>query len=166
MGRRVYENSVYPVYGPRGTVNRVAIFARDITEKLALEKELRETKDYLENIVQSSVDAIVTTDPKGRITFINRAMEEMVGLSRDKIIGLPISDPRVLEELGKREGNIGAWHITTNPEDHIKMIEEHIKLGFNRIQLHSSSPDEAKFIARYGKEVLPYLKEKYGQGGK
>jgi len=65
--------------------------ARDITEKLALEKELRETKDYLENIVQSSVDAIVTTDPKGRITFINRAMEEMVGLSEDKIIGLPIS---------------------------------------------------------------------------
>ena len=65
--------------------------ARDITEKLALEKELRETKDYLENILQSSVDAIVATDPKGRITFINRAMEEMVGLSRDQIISLPIS---------------------------------------------------------------------------
>ena len=64
--------------------------ARDITEKLALEKELRETKDYLENIVQSSVDAIVTTDPKGRITFLNRAFEEMVGRSRENIIGLPI----------------------------------------------------------------------------
>jgi nitrogen fixation negative regulator NifL len=64
--------------------------ARDITEKLALEKELRETKDYLENIVQSSVDAIVTTDPKGRITFLNRAFEEMVGRSRENILGLPI----------------------------------------------------------------------------
>ncbi|MBI5967133.1 MAG: Cache 3/Cache 2 fusion domain-containing protein [Deltaproteobacteria bacterium] len=65
--------------------------ARDITEKLSLEKELRETKDYLENIVQSSADAIVTTDPKGRITFVNRAMEEMVGVSREEIINLPIS---------------------------------------------------------------------------
>jgi PAS domain S-box-containing protein len=65
--------------------------ARDITEKLALEKELWKTKDYLENIVQSSVDAIVTTDPKGRITFVNRAMEEMVGVSREKMINLPIS---------------------------------------------------------------------------
>ena len=64
--------------------------ARDITEKLALEKELRETKDYLENIVQSSVDGIVTTDPKGRITFVNRAFEEMVGRSRENMIGLPI----------------------------------------------------------------------------
>jgi methyl-accepting chemotaxis protein len=65
--------------------------ARDITEKLALEKELRETKDYLENIVHSSVDAIVTTDPKGRITFVNRAMEEMVRSPREEIIGFPIS---------------------------------------------------------------------------
>jgi len=64
--------------------------ARDITEKLALERELWKTKDYLENIVQSSVDGIVTTDPKGRITFLNRAFEEMVGRSREDIIGLPI----------------------------------------------------------------------------
>jgi PAS domain S-box-containing protein len=65
--------------------------ARDITEKLRLEKELRETKDYLENIVQSSVDAIVTTDPKGRITFVNRAMEEMVGVAQKEMIQQPIS---------------------------------------------------------------------------
>jgi PAS domain S-box-containing protein len=65
--------------------------ARDITDKLRLEKELRETKDYLENIVQSSVDAIVTTDPKGRITFVNKAMEDMVGVPNREIIRLPIS---------------------------------------------------------------------------
>jgi len=82
------------------------------------------------------------------------------------IISLPISDPRELEELGKSEGGIRAWHITTNPEDHIKMIEDHIKLGFNRIQLHSSSPDEVKFIERYGEKVLPQLKEKYGHSRK
>jgi PAS domain S-box-containing protein len=64
--------------------------ARDITEKLRLEKELRETKEYLENIVQSSVDAIVTTDPKGRITFVNKAMEAMVGVPSQEIHHQPI----------------------------------------------------------------------------
>ena len=64
--------------------------ARDTTEKLALEKELWKTKDYLENIVESSVDAIVTTNPKGRITFVNRAMEELVGSSRENMMGTPI----------------------------------------------------------------------------
>ncbi|MBO3803893.1 MAG: TIGR03557 family F420-dependent LLM class oxidoreductase [Candidatus Brockarchaeota archaeon] len=82
------------------------------------------------------------------------------------VISLPISDPRKLEELGKREGGIKAWHVTTDPEEHVKLIEEHIKLGFTRIQLNSSSPDEKKFIARYGKEVLPYFKEEYGENRK
>jgi PAS domain S-box-containing protein len=41
-------------------------------------QELRKTKETLENIVQSSVDAIVATDPRGRINFANRSMEEMI----------------------------------------------------------------------------------------
>ncbi len=41
-------------------------------------QELRKTKDTLENIIQSSADAIVATDPKGRITFANRSMQEMI----------------------------------------------------------------------------------------
>lgn len=75
---------------PSGKTLGFVEIARDITEKLALEKELWKTKDQVENIVQSSVDAIVTTDPKGKITFVNRAFEEMVGRSREEIIGLPI----------------------------------------------------------------------------
>ena len=40
-------------------------------------------------------------------------------------------------------------------------IEEYIKIGFNEIQVGSSSPDEEKFIREFGKKALPYLKEKY-----
>jgi PAS domain S-box-containing protein len=75
---------------PSGKTLGFVEIARDITEKIALERELWKTKDQLENIVQSSVDAIVTTDPKGKITFVNRAFEEMVGRPREEIIGLPI----------------------------------------------------------------------------
>ncbi len=42
-------------------------------------QELRKTKETLENILQSSVDGIVATDPKGRITFANRSFQEMLG---------------------------------------------------------------------------------------
>lgn len=65
--------------------------SRDITEKIALEKELWRTKEYLENIIQSSVDAIVTTNPKGKIILVNRAMEELVGIPRSEMIGQPIA---------------------------------------------------------------------------
>ena len=57
-------------------------------------QELRKTKETLENIVQSSVDAIVATDPKGQITFANRSMQEMVlGMAgqEDRLLGTPMS---------------------------------------------------------------------------
>jgi PAS domain S-box-containing protein len=57
-------------------------------------QELRETKETLENIVQSSVDAIVATDPKGRITFANRSMEEILFGQmgqKDKILGVSMA---------------------------------------------------------------------------
>ncbi|MDH4265055.1 MAG: ATP-binding protein [Deltaproteobacteria bacterium] len=57
-------------------------------------QELRETKETLENIVQSSVDAIVATDPKGRITFANRSMQEMLlgqAGQEDKLLGVSMS---------------------------------------------------------------------------
>ncbi len=96
--------------------------ARDITEKLALEKELRKSKDYTENIVQSSVDAIVTTDPKGRITFVNRAMEEMVGMPRERIINLPISrfyqdglaEARRIMAVLREEGSLKNYETSMN----------------------------------------------------
>jgi len=57
-------------------------------------QELRGTKETLENIVQSSVDAIVATDPKGRITFVNRSMQELIlgpGGEKEKLIGVPMA---------------------------------------------------------------------------
>lgn len=52
LGKRVYENSVYPVYGPKRKVNRVAIFARDITERNEMEEELRRYSDHLQELVE------------------------------------------------------------------------------------------------------------------
>lgn len=57
-------------------------------------QELRGTKETLENIVQSSVDAIVATDHKGRITFANRSMQELIlgrAGQKEKLIGVPMA---------------------------------------------------------------------------
>ena len=64
---------------------------RDITIRKKLERELRETKEFLENIMESSVDGILTTDLKGRLTYTNRAMEEMLRSRREDVLGTHIS---------------------------------------------------------------------------
>jgi len=64
---------------------------RDITVRKKLERELRETKEFLENIMESSVDGILTTDLKGKLTYTNRAMEEMLQARREDVLGTHIS---------------------------------------------------------------------------
>lgn len=53
---------------------------------------IREAKDFLEKVVESSVDAIVTTDKKGMITFCNRAGENIFGYPFEEIVNRRISD--------------------------------------------------------------------------
>jgi PAS domain S-box-containing protein len=58
---------------------------------LRLEKELTNSRNFLENILESSIDAIVTTDIKGYITYANRSLRELIGLRGHQIIGQHIS---------------------------------------------------------------------------
>lgn len=51
-----------------------------------------EAKDFLNGILQSLGEAIIVLDPKERVTMINRAAEEMLGMESPGIIGRPFHD--------------------------------------------------------------------------
>lgn len=53
---------------------------------------IQESKDFLEKVVESSVDSIVTTDNKGIISYCNRASEEMLGYSFEELVGKRVSE--------------------------------------------------------------------------
>ncbi|MFQ5892266.1 MAG: PAS domain S-box protein, partial [Candidatus Methanofastidiosia archaeon] len=64
----------------------------DMTEQENLEREIKKTRDYLESLLESTIDAIVTTDEHGRITFFSRGAEEIFGYESEKIIGEHVSN--------------------------------------------------------------------------
>ncbi len=73
-----------------------------------------------------------------------------------------ISDPRELDKIAEKvEPSQLAKRVYTDMEQLTRKIEEYIEIGFNEIQVGSSSPDEEKFIREFGKKALPYLQEKY-----
>jgi coenzyme F420-dependent glucose-6-phosphate dehydrogenase len=75
-----------------------------------------------------------------------------------------VHDPRELDALGRSVDDSvfeSDWLITTNLEECLKAVEGYIKLGFNEIQFHSSSPNEDEFLKKFGRDILPYLRETY-----
>jgi PAS domain S-box/PAS domain S-box len=84
-------SSLTAIFEPSGEVKGFVEIVRNITFLKTLEKDLKGTKEFLENIMESSVDGIVTTDLKGKITYMNRAMEAMLAYPRSELLGIHIS---------------------------------------------------------------------------
>ncbi len=60
---------------------------RDVTAERAVEHELVRTKDFLQRVIDSSVDAIVSADSKGRILLANPAAERIYGIPTSELLG-------------------------------------------------------------------------------
>ena len=71
----------------------VILAFRDVTAERALELELRSTKEFLERLIDSTVDAIIASDLRGSIILFNQGAERLFGYrARDVIGSLPVWD--------------------------------------------------------------------------
>jgi len=59
----------------------------DQTQRKQMERELKEAYDFMNNIIQSSPNAIMAADMKGNILLWNRAAEETLGYKSEDTIG-------------------------------------------------------------------------------
>ncbi|MBI4343976.1 MAG: PAS domain S-box protein [Euryarchaeota archaeon] len=84
------EHSISMVKTARGM--RYTAILRDITERKRAEEEIKRLKEFNEVIVQKMEEGIVLTDPEGFITFLNPAMERMLGYSKEELLGKNLSD--------------------------------------------------------------------------
>lgn len=60
---------------------------RDVTAERSLETELRKTKDFLERLIDSTVDAIVASDIDGVVVLFNQGAERIMGYAAEDIVG-------------------------------------------------------------------------------
>jgi PAS domain S-box-containing protein len=65
----------------------VILTFRDVTAERALEAELRSTKEFLEKLIDSTVDAIVAADTHGNVILFNQGAERIYGYVADEVVG-------------------------------------------------------------------------------
>src|SRR5476651_1739359 len=93
-------------------------------ERRKLDQRVRDQQFYTRSLIESNIDALMTTDPRGIITDVNRQMEALTGCTRDELIGAPFKDyftnPERAEAGIKRvlgEGKVTDYELTARARD-------------------------------------------------
>jgi len=93
-------------------------------ERIKIDQRLRDQQFYTRSLIESNIDAIMTTDPQGIITDVNRQMEALTSCTRDELIGSPFknyfTDPERAEVAIKQvlaEGKITNYELTARSRD-------------------------------------------------
>ncbi len=93
-------------------------------EQTKLDQRLRDQQFYTRSLIESNIDAIMTTDPRGIITDVNKQMEALTGCTRDELIGAPFksyfTDPERAETAIKQvlsEKKVTNYELTARARD-------------------------------------------------
>ena len=116
--------------GPGGIIGYLLI-GTDITarkqseaEQKKLDQRLRDQQFYTRSLIESNIDALMTTDPLGIISDVNKQMEALTGCTRDELIGAPFknyfTDPERAEagiKLVLSEKKVTDYELTARARD-------------------------------------------------
>jgi PAS domain S-box-containing protein len=93
-------------------------------ERAKLDQRLRDQQFYTRSLIESNIDALMTTDPRGIITDVNKQTEALTGCTRDELIGAPFknyfTDPARAEAGIHRvlnEGRVTNYELTARARD-------------------------------------------------
>ena len=89
--RWVYDYTV-PVYNEAGDIIYYDGYILDITARKGAEQALNEEKERAQVTLHSIGDAVVTTDVKNRVTYMNPVAEELTGWSVEAAEGRSLSE--------------------------------------------------------------------------
>ena len=98
-------------------------------EQKKLDQRLRDQQFYTRSLIESNIDALMTTDPSGIITDVNKQMEALTGCTRDELIGAPFknyfTDPERAEagiKLVLSEKKVTNYELTASARDGKKTV--------------------------------------------
>jgi len=93
-------------------------------ERENFDQRLRDQQFYTRSLIESNIDAIMTTDPSGIITDVNNQMEALTGCTRDELIGAHcknyFTDPERASASITRvlsEGKVTNYELTARAKD-------------------------------------------------
>jgi PAS domain S-box-containing protein len=127
--------SVSPVHDASGRIVGAAKIVRDITSQVRAQEEIAEQRERLRVTLNSIGDAVMATDGRGHLSFLNAVAEKLTGWSSAEAVGRPLEEVfRIVNERTR--------HTVENPV--AKVLREGKVVGL---------ANHTILIARDGKEI-------------
>lgn len=82
------EDQVNNVYNDKGEVKRTIIVARDITQEIQQEEDLKSQKESLQSFLNEAYDLIQSIDEKGKYKFVNQNWLQTLGYTEKELNSL------------------------------------------------------------------------------
>ncbi len=120
------------LYDAEGQEAGTVGFNKDLRERkeaeetlLAANVEIQETRQYLERLIESATDAIISTDKDGNVVLFNEGAEAILGFRREEIIGQHVTlvyeskdrAKELMRLMRKQGGTVSAFETTLRAKD-------------------------------------------------
>ncbi len=124
--------TISPVFDERGEIEKSVHFIKDITKELEYKKQLEESlkkaqeiSDYLETLIESTPDSIISTDEEGKIVYFSKGAAEVLGYSAEETQGKHVSEiypsleeaRKIGQAMRKNRGKIRNYNVSLKKKD-------------------------------------------------
>jgi two-component system, cell cycle sensor histidine kinase and response regulator CckA len=89
--RRLW-NRCFPIVDENGQVKRYVGVAQDVTARWNAEEALKESREYLNQIINRVGDPIFVKDDQHKFVLVNDAMCELSGMGREELLGVAVDE--------------------------------------------------------------------------
>jgi PAS domain S-box-containing protein len=156
------EQSMSFFHDEKGNVAGALAIIRDITKRLQADQQLIASRDFLENIIESSLDSIVVIDKRGLLSRANKAFLKLLGFSEAEVLGKHMSEFAPMSE--------GTYECTTG--ETIQLNEEYsnqVEANMLLFQEKGRMQNAVSYMLRKDNIIVPvednmvYLLDKEGK---
>jgi two-component system CheB/CheR fusion protein len=123
---RWYKMRILPYLTAQNVVSGLVMSFLDIDAQKKAAESLRETRDYLDNLIDYANAPIIVWDPEFKITRFNRAFELLTGRSSDEMLGKKIDSlipaerrDDALVKINRATVKGERWEVLEIPIEHV-----------------------------------------------
>jgi len=133
-------DSCAPIRDRDGQVIGAVLVFRDVTKEYAVQLALRDQQFYTRSLIESNLDALMTTDLTGTITDVNKQMETLTSCTREALVGSSFkhyfTDPQRAEDGLTRvitERKVSDYELTARtPEGYETQVSYNAATFYDR----------------------------------